>query len=133
MPWAVFDSSALVAALVDRGSDGAWARQHLAEVDVVGPELVLVETANTLRRARLSGALSDREASVAHADLLDVAHALVGYEPFAMRVWELRDNLTSYDAWYVAVAEAVAGPLLTLDARLSRAPGIRCEVVLPSN
>lgn len=56
---------------------------------------------------------------------------LVPFEPFAERVWELRRNVTSYDAWYVAVAEAFRLPLATLDRRLSRASGPSCRFRLP--
>ena len=53
------------------------------------------------------------------------------FVPFASRVWQLRSNLTVYDAWYVALAEALDWPLITLDRRLSRAVGPRCEVIVP--
>ena len=65
-------------------------------------------------------------AAQAHADLLDLRVNLLLYGPFGPRVWELRSTLTAYDAWYVAVAEAVESPLATLDLRMSRAPGPRC-------
>jgi predicted nucleic acid-binding protein len=55
----------------------------------------------------------------------------VPYPPFADRVWELRASVSAYDAWYVAVAEELACPLATLDARLSRAAGPRCAFELP--
>lgn len=51
------------------------------------------------------------------------------FAPFAARVWELRHNLTAYDAWYVAVAESLGCPLVTLDGRLTRAPGPTCAVL----
>ena len=57
--------------------------------------------------------------------------ALFPFAPFAERVWALRSNLSSYDAWYVALAEALGCPLLTLYARLSRASGPGCEIVVP--
>ena len=53
------------------------------------------------------------------------------FRPFAERVWRLRANLTVYDAWYVALAEALGWSLLTLDCRLSRASGPRCDVIVP--
>ena len=53
--------------------------------------------------------------------------------PFAERIWELRANVTSYDAWYVAVAEAAGLPLATLDSRLARANGPNCKFILPPN
>jgi predicted nucleic acid-binding protein len=51
--------------------------------------------------------------------------------PFEERIWQLRANLTSYDAWYVAVAESFGFPLATLDRRLAQAPGPECGFVLP--
>lgn len=56
---------------------------------------------------------------------------LFPYEPHAVRVWELRDNLTAYDAWYVAVAEALDAPMITLDRRVARAAGPLCSFPLP--
>ncbi len=57
--------------------------------------------------------------------------ALLPFAPFEERIWELRHNLTAYDAWYVAVAEALDCPLVTLDIRLSRAPGPTCAFITP--
>jgi predicted nucleic acid-binding protein len=51
------------------------------------------------------------------------------FEPYADRVWELRNNLTVYDAWYVAIAERLRQPLLTADAGILGAPGLRCELI----
>jgi predicted nucleic acid-binding protein len=72
--------------------------------------------------------------AVADASVLAAATTDTGaqFEPFAGRVWELRRNLTSYDAWYVAVAEALDLPLATLDRRLGRATGTSCRVRVPS-
>lgn len=58
---------------------------------------------------------------------------LFPFAPFAERVWALRHNLTCYDAWYVAVAEAMGCPLVTLDRRLSLAPGPTCRIVVPED
>ena len=63
---------------------------------------------------------------MAHHDLLGLRVELFAYEPFGPRAWELRGNLTTYDAWYVALAEDLGSPLATLDRRLSRAAGPRC-------
>jgi len=65
------------------------------------------------------------------ADLHAMPLALVGFAPFSTRVWELRDTVTPYDAWYVATAEQAGVPLLTLDAKLATAPGTTCEFLLP--
>ena len=127
----VVDASAVVAALVDAGSDGDWAQASLRGEDLLAPHLMPVEAANILRRAVLSGGLSADVATLAHDDLRALRVELFPYEPLASRVWELRHNLTTYDGWYVARAEAVGAPLVTLDARIAQAPGLRCEVHLP--
>jgi predicted nucleic acid-binding protein len=57
---------------------------------------------------------------------------LVGYASVADRVWELRRTVTAYDACYVALAELLDAPLATLDVRLARAPGLRCQVITPA-
>jgi len=125
------DASTVVAALVDCGPDGSWAEVMLASDALVAPHLLPVEVANLLRRAVAAGELSADTASLAHADLLGLRVNLFAYEPFADRVWELRDNISSYDAWYVAIAESVDAPLATLDRRLARSPGTRCQFVVP--
>jgi predicted nucleic acid-binding protein len=56
---------------------------------------------------------------------------LIAYEVVAPRAWSLRQNLTLYDAWYVAVAEILDAELATLDVRLARAPGLRCGFLVP--
>jgi predicted nucleic acid-binding protein len=56
---------------------------------------------------------------------------LFPFEPFAGRIWELRRNVTSYDAWYVAIAEALKLPLATLDERLSKSNGVTCKFLTP--
>lgn len=128
---AVLDASVLVAALVDAGREGQWAECVVAEGDLAAPELALVETTNILRRLERAGAISRLEATSAHRDLLLLDLSVFPFAPFAGRVWALRNNLSSYDAWYVALAEALDCPLLTLDARLSRASGPGCEIVVP--
>jgi predicted nucleic acid-binding protein len=57
---------------------------------------------------------------------------LYSFEPFAIRIWELRHNVTSYDAWYVALAEAIGAPLATLDEHLAKAYGIACRFLTPA-
>lgn len=123
----VVDASTVVAALVDSGAGGHWAEELLATESLVAPHLLPAEVASVLHRAALGGDISHDVASLAHGDLIDLRVELVPYDPFAERVWELRSNITAYDAWYVAVAEAFAVPLATLDARLVRATGPRCE------
>ena len=130
---AVVDASVLVAALVDSGPDGAWAEGVLFEGGLTGPELVLAETGNVLRRLEQAGVISRLEANSAYDDLLSLEIELFPFAPVAERVWTLRGNLTTYDAWYVALAEALDCPLATLDRKLSCAQGPACEFIsLPS-
>ena len=127
----VVDASVVVSALTDVGDVGAWAESLLVSESLVAPHLMPVEAANVLRRAVLGGDISGDIASLAHADLIDLDIVFFPYQPFAARVWELRGNVSAYDAWYVAMAEALDVPFATLDRRLQGAPGPRCRFVLP--
>ncbi|MDP9394884.1 MAG: type II toxin-antitoxin system VapC family toxin [Actinomycetota bacterium] len=127
----VLDASALVALLADGGDMGEWVASEVAAKRLAAPELVLYEVANVLRRQARHGVLEAAEATSAHADLLALPIELWPYEPLAERAWALRDNVTVYDAVYVALAELLTAPLLTLDERLSRATGPRCRVLTP--
>jgi predicted nucleic acid-binding protein len=129
----VIDASAAVTLLVDSGPDGRWAEQVLAREQLIAPHLMPVEAANVLRRAVARGEISADAAALAHADLLALRVDLFPYEPFALRVWELRENLTAYDGWYVALAEALSAKLATLDIALCRAPGPRCGFLTPGS
>ena len=128
---AVVDSSVLVAATVDGGPEGRWAEGIVARPPLAAPELVLAEASNILRRLEISDRLGRLEATAAHEDLLRLDLELFPFEPVAPRVWELRHNLTCYDAWYVALAETLALPLATLDSRLARAAGPSCRFLTP--
>jgi predicted nucleic acid-binding protein len=127
----VCDSSALVAVLADAGRSGRWATAAIAGSDLLAPHLLLFETANVLRRLELAGLISADQAVQAHADLLDLSIELWPYDLLAERVWELRKNLSAYDAAYIAVAESAGATLVTLDARIASAPGVRCAVSTP--
>ena len=127
----VVDSSVLVAATVDEGSEGLWAEQTLGHNTLAAPQLVLVEATNILRRLELANQLTLLEASTARQDLLGLDIVLFPFAPLAGRIWELRANVTCYDAWYVALAETLDVPLATLDRRLSKAPGPACRFMLP--
>jgi len=127
----VVDASVVVSALVDSGPIGQWAEQQLTSDGLAAPHLMPVEVASVLRRSELAGALSADVAALAHADLLDLPVDLVAYEHCALRVWELRHTITSYNAWYVTLAEALDAALVTLDVRLSAASGPTCRFVVP--
>jgi predicted nucleic acid-binding protein len=128
---AVVDASLLVAATSDAGEEGRWAEDVVRAGGLVAPHLALVEATNILRRFEIEGRLNRVEAGAAARDLHLFDLELVPFTPFAERVWELRANVTSYDAWYVAVAEQCDLPLATLDRRLARATGPRCRFLLP--
>jgi predicted nucleic acid-binding protein len=127
----VVDSSVLVAALVDTGPDGAWAEDVLARGSLHAPELACAEATNILRRLERAKLITTPEANAAQEDLMHLDIELFSFEPFADRIWELRHNVTSYDAWYVALAEALKLPLATLDMPLSRSNGAACEFLTP--
>ena len=127
----VVDASLLVAVLVDSGREGEWAECMVVESPLATPELALVETSNILRRLQRAGDISRLEATSSHEDLIRLDLELFPFAPFAKRIWTLRNNLTSYDAWYIALAEALACPLVTLDRKIGRASGPRCEIVGP--
>ena len=127
----VIDASLVVSALIDTGSTGTWAESVLTAEALSAPHLMPVEAANILRRAAAAGDITADVASMAHADLLDLRVEFFPYAPFAPRVWELRANVTSYDAWYVALAEFLGSRVATLDIKLARATGPRCGFVTP--
>lgn len=123
----VVDASLLVAALTDTGKQGRWAEGALSAGLLAAPHLVLVEVANVLRRLELSRQWTSDQTTAAYEDLLQLDIELFPFLPVAGRVWELRQNLTAYDAWYVALAESLDVPLATLDRRLTRASGPTCK------
>ena len=127
----VVDASVVVAALLDTGPAGSWAQRLLAQEDLAAPHLMPAEVASILRRLIRSGDVSSDLASLALADVGFLPVAYFPFDPFADRVWQLRDNVTAHDAWYVALAEELAAPLVTLDLRLGRASGPRCEMRTP--
>lgn len=128
----VCDASALVALLLDSGRDGQWVTEAIADSGFVAPDLVDFEAANIIRRHELAGIISADQAAQAHADLLDLAIERWPYELLAARAWELRHDLSSYDASYVALAELIDATLVTLDERIAGAPGLRCTIRMPS-
>jgi predicted nucleic acid-binding protein len=126
----VVDASVLANAIGDDAENGRIARAALAHQDVSGPDLVDVETVAVLRKRWLAKTMTARRFALAIADLqmfpIDRYPAL----PFLRRAYEVRANVTAYDATYVALAEELGCALLTADARLSAAPGIRCPITV---
>ena len=126
----VVDASIVASALGDDGDDGERARNALTDERLFAPELIDLEVASVWRRAARAGRLEERRARQALADLASLPLARAPHQPLMGRIWELRDNLTPYDAAYVALAEALEAPVLTADQGLTRAPGPRCEIRL---
>ena len=124
----VADASVLVVALADDGPDGDHARARLSGEHLAMPELADLEVTSVLRRQMRSGALDARRAGQALDDLAALPARRAPHRPLLARCWELRDNLTPYDAAYVALAEAMNATLLTGDRRLARAPGSHCAI-----
>ncbi|MFV0260225.1 MAG: type II toxin-antitoxin system VapC family toxin [Acidimicrobiales bacterium] len=124
----VVDASVLAPVVADGGVDGYRFRARLRGEIVVGPDLLRVEVTSVLRRHANSGQLTAEEAERAVGDLLTFPITVFPTAPVLGRVWELRHNLTAYEACYVALAEAIQQPLLTADHRLANAPGLPCQV-----
>lgn len=124
----VVDASVLVVALADDATDGDRARARLQGETLAAPDLVDLEVTSVLRGRLAGGHIDVRRAELALADLYALPLQRAPAVPLIPRCWELRDNLTVYDAAYVALAEAVESPLLTADARLAKSPGPRCLI-----
>lgn len=125
----VADASVLVEALVGGGSHGEAVRQLISDArQLHAPHLVDLEVAHAIWRFAAAGHLNEDLAAHAIAQLRQLPLTRYPHVPFLDRIWELRRSVTPYGAAYVALAEAVGVPLLTLDARLGKAAGMRCPV-----
>lgn len=125
----VIDASVIVHALVDSAQLGEAARQILRDTPVVAaPDVVKAEVASAIRRLDLHDAIPTRTARFAIDRIRRMSVVNHSIEPYLSRIWELRANLTVYDAWYVAVAERIETTLVTADQRMASAPGPRCEI-----
>jgi predicted nucleic acid-binding protein len=128
----VVDASVVVTALADDGDDGDRARERLSGERLVAPHLIDLEVVSAWRRLAAAGQLDDRRVALAMSDLGALRIERAPHQPLVGRCWELRANLTVYDASYVALAEAVDAVLLTGDRRLAEVPGVRCSVEVMS-
>lgn len=122
----VVDASAALAGLLNDGP----ARRSLGTEQLHVPHLIDSDVASVLRREVLAGSLGEHDGWSALDTWRHLAVTRYPVHALLDRVWELRANLSAYDAGYVALAEALDCPLLTADARLTRAPGVRCSLTL---
>ena len=127
----VVDASALIAVVTGRRPDGRWVREQIRDQWLLSTHVMPAEVHNALRRMELRGELSPSDAMVAREEFFEFNFELYRFAPYADRIWALRRNLTCYDAWYVALAEWLDCPLVTLDGRLNRASGPICEIIAP--
>ncbi len=127
----VVDSSAVVAALTSERSDGEWSREAMRGETLMAPSHLHVEVSNVLRRSVLAGHLARDLAALVHDELVQMRIGTVAFETLAGRVWALHPSVTAYDAAYVALAEELDAPLVTLDRRLARADGPTCSFLTP--
>jgi len=122
------DASVIVAALGNDGREGIVARDRLIGEEMFAPHLIDLEAVSAWRRLVSIGQLDEQRATLALFRLGNLALRRVPHGPLLARCWELRGNVTVYDASYVALAEQRGISLVTADRRLARAPGIRCPV-----
>lgn len=126
----VLDASALLEILL-RTAAGHRAESRLAQDgDGCAPHLIDVEVVQALRRLAAARQIGETRAREAVEDFADMPLQRYAHEPLVERMWSLRQNLTAYDAAYVALAEALGAPLLTTDRRLASAPGHRARIEL---
>ncbi|HEX7290960.1 MAG TPA: type II toxin-antitoxin system VapC family toxin [Conexibacter sp.] len=121
----VVDSSAVLAALAASDPAPELVERLADDGDLHAPHLIDTEILHALRRMLRKGQISAERAHDARTDFAELTLVRYPHEPLNDRVWELRENLTAYDATFVALAEALDVPLVTCDARLAAAPGTR--------
>ena len=126
----VIDASVLAVALLDDGPDGDAVRQRLRGEQLGAPALIDLEVVSVWRGLARGGHLDARRVGLALDDLRDLPIQRFEHTPFLPRCWELRDNLTIYDAAYVALAEGLGCALVTRDARLARTRGHDVSIVV---
>lgn len=124
----VADASAIVALLLDSGDAGRWSAHALSGADLAAPHLLPFEVANVIRRHTAARLIGNDVADQSMADLADLPIEYWPYETLASRMWELRPNLTSYDASYIALGELLNAPVVTLDERLAKVRHLKCTV-----
>ncbi|HUO12179.1 MAG TPA: type II toxin-antitoxin system VapC family toxin [Caulobacteraceae bacterium] len=125
----VVDASALIEVLLQTTAGTALEARLLAsEVKLQAPHLIDVEVTQVVRRLVAAGAIPRRRGDEAIVDLADFPLRRYPHQGLLPRIWQLRGNLSAYDATYVALAEALDARLLTRDRRLADSPGLTAEI-----
>jgi predicted nucleic acid-binding protein len=125
----VLDASATVELLLGTPLAARLAKR-LAHETLHAPHVVDLEVASALRTLEKRKVVTTADATRATADLLALRVARYPHDPLVPRIWQLRGHLTTYDAAYVALAEHLAAPLVTCDAKLAAAPGHGARIEL---
>jgi predicted nucleic acid-binding protein len=127
----VVDTSAVIEVLLNTPGSARIADRLFAPNETLhAPHLLDVEVAQVLRRYARTGELDPARGRQALQDLAELPLFRYPHDLLLQRIWELRSNVTAYDAVYLALAEALAAPLLTRDGRLASVPGHRARVVV---
>jgi predicted nucleic acid-binding protein len=126
----VVDTSAVVDRLARHPANDHLRRRLEGERLWHAPYLLDIEFLHALRRLVAGNELSEERAAAARQDYADLSLTRYPHQPLADRIWQLRHNLTAYDAVFVALSEALDAPLVTMDARLASAPGHRAHIEL---
>jgi predicted nucleic acid-binding protein len=117
-------------AFFDGGDQGRAAREWLLSEQLFAPEIIDLEVVAAVRRQVIRGEVSAAQGEQAVLNLRDLSLRRVRHRSLIARCWQLRNNVTAYDAAYVALAEALRTNLVTADGRLAHAPGLNCPVDL---
>lgn len=126
----VVDASVVVDMLLDKGESGEWCRDRVTEGNLAEPHLMQIEAGNLIRRSAARGVVDLSMAQWALQRVVWLPLELLPFDILAGRAWDLRENLTVYDACYVAAAERLGARLVTLDRKMTGVPGLRCEVLV---
>lgn len=127
----IVDASCIYEVIVDRATAAPIRERMDADPDQAAPHVVDAEVLGIIRRDAMLGRLDRTAATLAVEELRDWPADRIDHRLLLVRAWELRDRVRSWDALYVALAEAMGATLLTLDRRLSRVSGLGCRIELP--